>query len=167
VKILEAITDETLATLDLTQPVVTQNSFPTLIASGDHAFPPMFILHGEMDELLPFRQSVRLCNAISGSQNANQGPAPLSPNLDTYVRRIQCNKNGSQLHLIAEGSHALDLCISEQLCLSGVSGVWLLLLVWLRRLRMIELKMTLMRNLIRCKTNLYPATGLRNKGNYH
>jgi len=193
VKILEAITGQTLETLDLTQPVVTQNSFPSLITSSENVFPPMFMLHGEMDELLPFRQSVRLCNAISGSQNADLGPAPLSPNIDTHIRRIQCDKNGSQLHLIAEGSHALDLCLSEQLCLSGsaasakatsdslqamvdwlaaesvysdgtsgpgiggisvVSGVWLLLLLWLRRLWTIELKFALVRTLFIYKNNV-------------
>ena len=119
VKILEAITGDALDSLDLTRPIVTQNSFPSIITASEHAYPPMFMLHGEKDALLPFRQSVRLCNAISGSLDADLGPAPLTRNLDSYVRTIRCNKNGSQLHLIAEGQHALDLCLSDQLCLSG------------------------------------------------
>ncbi|MFT6877760.1 MAG: hypothetical protein ACJAZF_003890, partial [Granulosicoccus sp.] len=32
---------------------------------------------------------------------------------------VNCGSAGSELHLIAEGEHALDLCIAEELCLSG------------------------------------------------
>jgi|GEM_PF-6761288 len=31
----------------------------------------------------------------------------------------QCGTNGSELHLIAQGEHTLDLCIAPGLCFSG------------------------------------------------
>jgi len=118
-KILEAVSGQTLTGLDPNSELVRQNSFPEIISASNKTFPPMFILHGEMDALLPFRQSVRLCNALSGAANLNDGVVGLVPNLETLSRRIQCGNDGSELHLIAEGDHALDLCLAPGLCLSG------------------------------------------------
>jgi hypothetical protein len=89
--------------------------------------PPMFLMHGQQDTVLPFNQSIRLCNALSGDPES--GPASL-PDLfseidtvnlnDSSLRQvINCDARGSQLHLISEGEHALDLCIAEELCLAG------------------------------------------------
>lgn len=118
-KILEAVTGQAIDTLDLSSTLVVDNSFPALVAAAPEAFPPIFMLHGEMDSLLHFRQSVRLCNALGGSSNYNMGEASLMPNLTGFATRTQCSNNGSQLHLIAEGEHALDLCLAKGLCLSG------------------------------------------------
>jgi len=118
-KILEAVTGSNIDTLDLSSPLVVENSFPALIAASETTIPPMFILHGEMDSLLPYRQAVRLCNALSGSSDFNDGAASLIPTIDGFVSKTQCGSDGSQLHLIAEGEHALDLCLAPGLCLAG------------------------------------------------
>ncbi len=118
-KILEAVTGSSIDALDTSSALVRNNSFPMLVSQAAVPVPPMFILHGEMDTLLDYRQSVRLCNALSGSTDFNTGPALSMPNMTTLASRVQCDANGSQLHLIAEGEHALDLCIAPSLCLSG------------------------------------------------
>ncbi len=118
-KILEAVTGSSIEELALSSALVQENSFPLAISKEPNSYPPMFIMHGEMDSLLPFRQSVRLCNAIDGSADFNVGAASLVPNLSTLKSVSMCGANGSQLHLIAEGDHALDLCLAPGLCLSG------------------------------------------------
>lgn len=118
-RILEAVTGSSIEELDLQSAQVVENSFPARIAPSPTDFPPMFIMHGEMDSLLPYRQSVRLCNALSGSADPNVGPASLLPNLEGLASSTLCNANGSVLELIAEGEHALDLCIAPGLCPSG------------------------------------------------
>jgi len=118
-KILQTVTGKTIEELDTRSELVVDNSFPAIVASAPADFPPMFILHGEMDSLLPFRQSVRLCNALGGSADPNVGPAELSPNINELASSTVCSANGSTLHLIAEGEHALDLCLAPGLCLSG------------------------------------------------
>lgn len=118
-KILEAVTGNAIDVLDINSALVVENSFPARVADSPTDFPPMFILHGEMDSLLPYRQSVRLCNALSGSADPNTGPASLLPNISELSSSTVCSANGSTLHLIAEGEHALDLCIAPELCLSG------------------------------------------------
>jgi len=118
-KILEAITGSSITSLDMSSAVVRENSFPDIILNHPDNIPPMFILHGEMDSLLPARQSVRLCNALAGSQDLNDGVATLTPNLSSYAAVTQCGTKGSQMHLIAEGEHALDLCVAPELCLAG------------------------------------------------
>ena len=118
-KILEAVSGVPLAQLELDSPLVINNSFPDIIADNPERYPPLFILHGEMDSLLPFGQSVRLCNAVAGFDELNSGVIDMTPNLNSLSRTVQCGSNGSELHLIAEGEHALDLCLSPGLCLSG------------------------------------------------
>jgi len=118
-KILEAVTGNSIESLNTDSALVRENSFPSLIANTSDSVPPMFILHGQMDSLLPARQSVRLCNALSGRLDLNTDIA--SPELDSNSLHSvsNCGTNGSQLHLIAEGEHALDLCLAPGLCLSG------------------------------------------------
>ncbi len=118
-KILETVTGSSIESLDIESAIVRDNSFPDIIRDRSTTTPPMFILHGEMDTLLPARQSVRLCNALAGSQDLNHGVATLTPNISSYVSVTQCGVLGSQLHLVAEGEHALDLCLSPGLCLAG------------------------------------------------
>jgi len=131
-KILEAVTGESVESLDTQSALVRENSFPALVLNAPNELPPMFIMHGQMDALLPARQSVRLCNALSGNPDFNSAltslaptsaptsaPVSLESNETNLASVSSCGTNGSQLHLIAEGQHALDLCLAPGLCLSG------------------------------------------------
>jgi len=123
-KILEAVTGDAIDSLDTQSEIVRQNSFPPLIANELNDVPPIFILHGQKDSLLPARQSVRLCNALSGNQDASLDVASTvqtlpESNVTELASVFLCGSNGSQLHLITEGEHALDLCLAPGLCLSG------------------------------------------------
>ncbi len=120
-RVIEAVTaSASLDMLSTESALVAQNSFPSIVAGQPADFPPVFLLHGESDSLLPFRQSVRLCNAYAGSPDA--GPALLTMNTESARLVYSCDQPGSQLHLIAEGEHALDVCISDELCLAGSPG---------------------------------------------
>jgi acetyl esterase/lipase len=117
-RIMQAVTGENIDEVDLNSPLIAANSFPAIIARQPGSYyPPMFILHGEADALLPHRQSVRMCNALAG--NAESGPASLEYNLTSLRKITQCGTWGSELHLIAEGEHALDICAGEELCNAG------------------------------------------------
>lgn len=126
-RILEAVLGEQLETLDTNLPLIQRNSLPARIVDEAIEVPPLFMLHGKQDTVLPFEQSVRLCNALAGDPDA--GPAsPVEESAtmqaasgeESSLRRVvECDAQGSQLHLISEGEHALDLCIAEELCLAG------------------------------------------------
>jgi len=117
IRIMERVTGESLETLDLQSSVVVNNTFPDIVMAEPDRYPPMFMLHGESDSLLPFRQSVRMCNGLWG--DVENGPAPFDMNTETTRQTFLCDNRGSQLHLVAQGEHTLDLCISEELCLAG------------------------------------------------
>lgn len=117
-KTLAAITGTPLESITVDDPVIVENSFPSRIVAEAIDMPPLFLLHGEADSLLPFRQSVRLCNALSGDPAA--GPAPFEPADAATLRRIvACDAQGSTLHLVREGRHALDACAYEGVCRAG------------------------------------------------
>ena len=79
--------------------------------------PPFFLLQGQNDSVLPYQQSVRLCNALAGRAIDTASP---SPDATSELRNIlDCGHAESQLHLITEGEHALDLCVADELCLAG------------------------------------------------
>ncbi len=122
-RILEAVVGQTLETLDLQSPsqapLFQRNSLPARIAMDflSKPVPPFFLLQGQRDSLLPYRQSVRLCNALAGRAIDTESPAP---GATSELRQIlDCGGAGSQLHLITEGEHALDLCVADELCLAG------------------------------------------------
>ncbi len=115
--IIEAVAGAPLESLNAETPLVVANSLPAVVAAASQTTPPLFLLHGEMDELVPFSQSSRLCNALSG--NPANGPAPFSFNLTGQRRIFGCDEKGSTLHLIAQGDHALDICIAQGICASG------------------------------------------------
>lgn len=119
-RIMQAVTSDNIDEVDLESPLIVANSFPATIARQPGSYPPMFLLHGEADALLPHRQSVRMCNGLAG--NVETGPATLEYNLTGLRRVIQCGTQGSELHLIAEGEHALDICAGEGLCNAGSPG---------------------------------------------
>ncbi len=119
-RILESVLAQELGSIVATNELLQQNSFPDAISQkmvNNLRVPPLFLLHGEQDSVLPFRQSVRLCNALGG--NPDTGVASLDPNTTSARRVHECDDQGSQLHLIAQGQHALDICIADELCLSG------------------------------------------------
>ncbi len=121
-RILEAVVGQTMENVDVTAPLIQRNTLPDRVlidsaASPPKPLPPFFLLHGEQDTVLPYQQSVRLCNALADI--ALDTPVVL-PSATGELRRIfQCGTSGSQFHLIAEGEHALDLCIADELCLAG------------------------------------------------
>ena len=119
-RILESVIGQELESIPVTNELLQQNSFPREVTqriANNQRIPPLFMLHGEQDSVLPFRQSVRLCNSLGG--NPDTGIASLDPNTTSARRIHECDGQGSQLHLIAQGQHALDICIADELCLSG------------------------------------------------
>jgi len=82
------------------------------------------IVHGMADDLVEARQSVRLCDALAGRQLLALDAE--IDQLDNLRRTITCGA-GSQLQLIDEGQHALDVCLKDvliptDLCPSGSSS---------------------------------------------
>ncbi len=103
----------------MTDPVIVQNSIPALIAGQPERFPPLFIIHGSGDTLVPISQSTRLCNALSG--DPEQGPVNhlhISV-LDGLSQVFACDQYGSQLHVITAAEHMLDGCLFSVLCPAG------------------------------------------------
>lgn len=82
---------------------VVQNSFPELIRAGAD-FPPIFMIHGNADTLVPIEMSTRMCDALS-----NRNPAtPMSREGGRFTcgtRRGVTNV----LHVVAGANHILDL----------------------------------------------------------
>jgi len=121
--ILENVVGEDLSQVGPTLPLVLNNSFPQRIRDEGASWPPMFIVQGSRDELVEARQSVRLCDALA---NRELGSADHEVEPANSLREvISCGGSGeaaSQLHLIQQGDHALDVCINPNvpdLCPSG------------------------------------------------
>ena len=106
------------AAVDPTAPFVRDNSLPAL-AAAHPAVPPLYLVHGAADELVPVRQSIRLCNALGG--DPDHGPAdalasrPGAPRLQTFA----CDGRGSRLQVVTAGRHMLDLCLLGLWCPAG------------------------------------------------
>ena len=83
----------------------------------------MFMLHGLADELVEATHSTRLCGALSGDLDAvAEREFWLAQGDEEIV--IDCDSRGSELHMIRQGDHALDVCLSGNIllrdfCLSG------------------------------------------------
>jgi len=79
----------------------------------------MFIIHGGHDQLVPLRQSQRLCNAFNG--NPESGPASIIESNHKIQKRqiFSCDTRDSQLHVITEADHTLDVCLFSILCPAG------------------------------------------------
>ncbi len=108
---------------DLSLPLVGENSFPLRVASEGGNWPPMLIVQGSADELVEARQSVRLCDALAGRvlPQVDQEVGNAAELRDVIACGNQTNPR-SELHLIRQGKHALDVCINENipdLCQSG------------------------------------------------
>jgi len=119
--ILERVLGTPAAQADISASPIPENSFPIRIATGNLAVPPLFMLHGVADDLVEARQSVRLCKALSG-QDLGQTDEPIEE--VSSLRQIYDCGGNSQLQLILEGRHALDVCfidaiVASDLCFSG------------------------------------------------
>ena len=95
---------------------VIVNSFPPIIASSSLTYPPVFMIHGKVDRLVPSIQSVRLCNAYAG--NPSSGPAT---NSGTATKQVY-NCGQSKLHILQEANHMLELCLPPLRCEAGKSS---------------------------------------------
>jgi acetyl esterase/lipase len=128
--ILEDYLGLSLKTVNPNDTFVMRNTLPIRIADSatrSH----YFLIHGRADPLVPSRQSVRLCNALSKSSSAgadfDSGPAANdggSSGAGVYRKKYACEGagvNGSKLHLLAEAEHMLDFCIPQVSCPAGSS----------------------------------------------
>lgn len=105
--------------LSLDAPSLLANSFPIKVVAEPQAFPPMAMIHGLKDMLVPSDQSVRLCNAING--DIENGPAQNvggDVSQGEYSKHYSCGDDG-MLYLINEGDHALDVCVDGIECPAG------------------------------------------------
>lgn len=85
-----------------TSPFVQENGFPNLIRQGiDH--PPVFMIHGTADSLVPIALSTRQCDALAGLPYSST-----STNGGVYNCGNQRGKD-SRLHIIDGAEHVLDL----------------------------------------------------------
>lgn len=105
------IPDLTVVDLDKPPAAVTENA---LIGRASPGSPPLFILHGNADTVVPSQQSVLLCNAYGGGAQNDGG----DPAAGAFTRSYLCG--AGELHLFAQGEHALDLlCVPDILCPAG------------------------------------------------
>jgi acetyl esterase/lipase len=90
-----------------TSSLVLNNSFPGIVAGSPSYYPPVFLVHGRQDQIVPAIQSVRLCNAYTG--NPASGPASiLSGGL--------YNCGNSRLGLVDGAAHGFELCVPGIIC---------------------------------------------------
>lgn len=121
--ILERLIGMTAQEVDINASPVPENSFPIRIAEQGIEVPPVMIIHGMRDTLVESRQSTRLCDALNG-----QTLQAVDQEVETFpqLRKILAcgEQGGSEVHLIREGQHALDVCFADfplatDLCPSG------------------------------------------------
>lgn len=119
VSALSGALGEKLDEVDINSTAIVENSFPAIVSQNPALYPETFLLHGIADELVPSRQSVRLCNGyagnVVGTAAVNDGGNTAT---GTYKRTYNCDGK-AQLHLFAEASHILDICVPGVACLAG------------------------------------------------
>ncbi len=96
------------------QQALEQNSFPQHITSSS---PPVFLVHGDEDTVVPADQSQQLCNAYNpGDQTIDLEPSSFINRL--YATRFQCG--GSELNRLDKAEHMFDLiCLPDISCAAG------------------------------------------------
>jgi len=122
--ILDSVIGARASEADLSVSPIPENSFPIRIVEGGLSIPPLMMVHGVADDLVEARQSVRLCDALAGRELLALD-AEFDP-LENLRQTIACGV-GSQLQLIDQGQHALDVCLKDvviptDLCPSGSSA---------------------------------------------
>lgn len=80
-------------------------SLPDLLKSGTGSHAPLYMVHGNEDELVPVSQSIALCNAMAGFSSAS-----------SIAGTYGCGSNGSTLLVVDKAAHMLDLCIDNVIC---------------------------------------------------
>lgn len=116
---LESFLGENLATIDLNSSSIIQNSFPAIVENDPEKIPPLFIIHGSGDELVPVSQSSRLCNALSGSITNGPVSSLHTETTQSLKQVFSCDSRGSQFHSITAANHVLDLCLYPVWCPAG------------------------------------------------
>lgn len=110
--ILERLIGVVADDVDISASPVPENSFPIRIVEQGIKVPPVMMIHGMRDTLVEPRQSVRLCDALS-----EQTLLAVDEEVENFpgLRQVlTCGEQGSsEVHLIAEGQHALDVCLAE------------------------------------------------------
>ena len=119
--ILERLLNVTASEVDISASPIPENSFPQRIVQNGIDTPPMFMVHGMQDSLVEARQSARLCDALAGRELLSLDAEVEQP--ENLREVLSCGED-SQLQLIREGQHALDVCIASaslpsDLCPSG------------------------------------------------
>lgn len=104
-----------------TDSFILDNSFPEIIKNNPDEFPPVLLMHGVKDTLLPVRQSKLMCDAYGGS-----GTYVSTSNGEHVYRGVtNCGSRGSKLYLFEQADHIFDLgCIDRdfsggKLCPAG------------------------------------------------
>ena len=110
--------------VDLNSPLIIDATYTKKIAQAPDQFPPIFMIHGRLDHTVPSSQSSLLCNALSGVDptDFNIGPADntfLPNEIGTLHKAYTCDNRGSELHLIENGDHVVDICNVGVPCLPG------------------------------------------------
>lgn len=119
--ILQRVLSVDYTQADINASPIPENSFPQRIVESARVVPPVMMIQGMQDALVEARQSVRLCDAMAGRELLPLD-AEVEP-LSGLRKIVDCGDN-SQLQLIREGQHALDVCLAgsilpTQLCRSG------------------------------------------------
>lgn len=109
--IIETFIGDTFDKLDVYGSAVQANSYPQKIAGNPNAYPPVYLIHGSSDDLVPVEQSIRMCAAFNGSVASS-----LSQNPDGSY---SCGSNGGKLNIIPGAEHALEICVEGAVCLAG------------------------------------------------
>lgn len=112
VKAVEAFLGKPLVTSSVSDADIVENSFPALIGPDAEGMPPVFIIHGVKDRVVPVDQAIRLCKSYGGEKETYL-PIP------DLRAEFSCGSGGSRMHLFAEGDHALDACLFSLYCPAG------------------------------------------------
>lgn len=96
---LEDFLDNDLIKINLNDPVIQDLSLPISAISNAA---PVYILHGNLDQLVPLDQSLRLCNKLGGS-------ASIQPGI------YNCGAS-SKLEVIVNSIHMFDVCLPGVFC---------------------------------------------------
>lgn len=86
-------------------------ALPDLLKYGTGSHAPIYMMHGNVDRLVPAEQSVVLCNAMAGTNTASTWPGTYS-----------CGQ-GSSLLMVDGAGHMLDLCLDPTYCSPTYRGV--------------------------------------------
>ena len=108
--ILERVLGVPAVLADVSASPIPQNALPRRIVRDGVEAPPVFMLHGDADSLVESRQSVRLCDALAGRELGSGLVDAAPPGSIDPLRRVSLCGDGSSLHRIRQGAHALDVC---------------------------------------------------------